>query len=75
MAKILVEEDLVISALMCVLGSKTVIDMMLTGEEVPKQLLEESAQVLQEVLDATPEELRNQVIQTVMTQLNDLLEG
>lgn len=73
MAKILVDEDLVIGALMCCLGTKVLFDTLAKGTELPKELFVESAGLIQEVLDATPDELREMVI-NAMVDGADLLE-
>lgn len=66
MSKILVDEDLIVGSLMCCLGMKAIIDTMLTGVEFPQELLEQSSFLIQEILDATPDELREQVINAVL---------
>lgn len=66
MAKILVDEDLVIGALMCCLGAKVLFESMANGAELSKELLEQSAGLIREVLELTPEDLRERVINAIL---------
>ncbi|UUG69494.1 hypothetical protein SEA_SHAM_193 [Streptomyces phage Sham] len=71
-----VDKTFLVTALICCLNAKTMIGMIKDGDEVPADILDVGESALDTLLEATPGEFRELVIEALMEdiEVEDILE-
>ncbi len=71
-----VDKTFLVTALICCLNAKTMIGLIKDGEVVPADVLDLGEKALDTVLEATPGEFRELVIEALMEniEIDDILE-
>lgn len=71
-----VDKTFLVTALICCLNAKTMIGLIKDGEEIPAEIVDIGESALDTVLEATPAELRELVIEALMedVEIEDILE-
>jgi hypothetical protein len=71
-----VDKTFLVTTLICCLNAKTMIGMIKDGDEIPADVIDMGESALDTVLEATPAELRELVIEALMEniEVDDLLE-